>query len=109
MGDSDENLVDNLTFYSTQASPWIEQGHLQTINPGQNVNHIVSFANGLQLDVTLNPDEHILQEAWVRDEVPRGRDQSMGTITCLCHVGTICLEPCVCPALCSHCRYILKN
>ena len=88
----------------------------QQSDPGPNVNHIVSFANGLQLDVSpgqperlpeLNPDEQVL--AWLHDEVPRGRDQSMGTITCTCHVGTICPEPCVCPALCSHCRYILKK
>jgi len=75
--------------------------------------HIVNFAISLQSDVTpgqpellleLNPDEHVLQEARVHDEVPRGRDQAMGTITCTCHMGTNCPEPCVCPSLCSHCQ-----
>ena len=110
--DSEESLPVSVT-PTTQASPWTEQGHLQTVNPGPNVIHIVNFAISLQSDVTpgqpellpeLNPDEHVLQDAWVHDEVPRGRDQSMGTITCTCHVGTNCPEPCVCPSLCSHCQ-----
>ena len=110
--DPEESLPVSVT-PTTQASPWTEQSHPQTVNPSPNVIHIVNFAISLQSDVTpgqpellleLNPDEHVLQEARVHDEVPRGRDQSMGTITCTCHVSTNCPEPCVCPSTCSHCQ-----
>ena len=110
---SEENLPVSLT-PTTQASPWTEQSHLLTVNLGPSVIHIVNFANSFQPDVILgqsellpefNPDEH----AWVHDEVPRGRDQSMGTITCTCHVGTNCPEPCICPSTCSHCQRLGRN
>jgi len=79
---------------------------------------IVNFAISLQPDVTpeqpellpeINPDEGVLQDAWVHDEVPRGPDQSMGTIFCTCHVGTNCPEPCVCPSRCSHCQRLERT
>ena len=113
----EENLPVSLT-PATQASPCTEQDHLELVNPGPNVIDIVNFAVSLQPDVTpeqpellpeINPDEGVLQDAWVHDEVPRGPDQSMGTITCTCHVGTNCPEPCVCPSRCSHCQRLART